>query len=104
MTSPCQTDFDKKINIAVIFLCRVLIAFILDIVLTLALVIVALHISGDWYNSHHAIQNPVERGDDLGISIFGFYWGGVVFIFSFPVLFLFLFKITKTIFNASKDN
>jgi len=78
-----------------IWLFRILTALAFDIVTTLVLFFVTLHVSGTWYNSHHAIPDPVVRGEDLGLPIFGFSWAFLVFIISFPVLFVLFYKSIK---------
>ncbi len=77
------------------WLFRILTAIAFDIVITLILTLGALRFSGAWYNSHHAIPDPIERGTDLGLSIFGFSWAFLVLIVSFPVLFFSFYKSIK---------
>lgn len=74
---------------------RVLTALAFDIVATLILMYATLYFAEIWYNSHHAISDPVERGDDLGLPLFGFSWAFSVFFVSFPVLFIIFYKSIK---------
>ena len=85
------------------FLKRIITTLLLDIFASLLLAIFSMGLSGDYYNSHHLIKDPVERGDDLGLPIFAFYNAFWVFIFSFIVLFLCFYKITIYIFNFNGD-
>ncbi len=83
------------------WLFRILAALAFDIVVSLILMYVSLHFAGAWYNSHHTIPDPVARGDDLGLSLFGFSWAFTVFFVSFPVLFILFYKSIK---KYLKDN
>jgi ABC-type transport system involved in cytochrome c biogenesis permease subunit len=83
-------------------LSRIISAFVADIAVSLILVLVSMDVAEYWYNSHHSIPDPVERGEDIGMVIFGFYWGGIVFVVSFPSLFLFFYIISKNLFRKKE--
>jgi len=40
--------------------------------------------AGNYYDSHHAIPDPVARGDDLGAGLFGIYWLMVSLLITAP--------------------
>ena len=75
-----------------LWLFRIFAALAFDIVATLILVFATLHFAGIWYNSHHAIPDPVEREGDLGTVLFGATLAYYVFFISFPVLFVLFYK------------
>lgn len=83
------------------WLFRILTALVFDIVVTLILVFVTLHFAEIWYNNHHTIPDPVERGDDLGLPLFGMDWAFLVFFVSFPVLFIIFYKSIKKYLHAN---
>ncbi|TAN46751.1 MAG: hypothetical protein EPN21_19555 [Methylococcaceae bacterium] len=74
---------------------HILSSFLLGIITSLILVFVSLHFSGAWYNSHHAIPDPVARGEDLGLPMFGYFWAFSVFCISFPVIFIALYILLR---------
>lgn len=41
---------------------------------------------GLYYDAHHAIPNPVERGDDLGVGLVGILWASIALIVAIPLI------------------
>lgn len=51
--------------------------------------------AGWYYDSHHAIPNPVERGDDLGIGLIVVAASSIAFVVAAPLLPFFTKRIRK---------
>lgn len=91
----------NKRRLLPIWLFRVLTALAFDIVATLILMYASYYFAEIWYTSHRAINDPVERGDDLGTLLFSGTLAYYVFFISFPVLFIIFYKSIK---KYLKDN
>ncbi len=52
---------------------------------------------GLYYDAHHAIPNPVERGDDLGVGLVGILWASIALIVAIPLIVLLTKFIARTI-------
>jgi hypothetical protein len=89
---------------AIAYVLEIILILVLDAILSIVPAVIALSISGWWYNSHHAIPDPVERGEDVGLALFGFYWGGVVFLISFVILFFVLYSAKKNLLKKKRVN